>query len=231
MGTVTVGRSSSCDISAVDPRLSREHAAFDVVGADVVVRDLESRNGTRVNGARIGEHRLEVGDTVEVGPFTMQLVETGSPPAAERGQRTRGDDEATVLLPPRAPRSGGAPGAASSELPSADATPPPPATSTRAGRCTPSGFATRGGVSGPGPAAAPRTRSRRAVRSQERTDVACTQRCASRWAGGRPRGVRGRGAARAGPGTDLRPRHTGVGGAGGAGLVSGGARAGLAAAG
>ena len=75
VGTVTVGRSPTCEISSADPRLSRTHAAFDVVDGGVVVRDLGSSNGTRVNGERITEHRLAPGDRVEVGPFVMQLAD------------------------------------------------------------------------------------------------------------------------------------------------------------
>ena len=102
VGTVTVGRSPSCEVSSPDPRLSRTHAAFEVVGADVMVRDLESRNGTRVNGAAIKEHTLVVTDTVEVGPFTLRLVEIASVPAAAAPPAAGGENEATVLLPSRA---------------------------------------------------------------------------------------------------------------------------------
>lgn len=96
VGAVTVGRSSTCEISAADPRLSRVHAVFDVVGADVIVRDLESSNGTRVNGETITKHRLVAGDTVEVGPFKLQLVETANEPADIATPAAR-DEEATVL--------------------------------------------------------------------------------------------------------------------------------------
>lgn len=102
VGTVTVGRSPSCEISSPDSRLSRAHAVFAVVGDDVVVRDLESRNGTRVNGEKITEHLLAATDLVEVGPFALQLVEIRSAPPLEPGQATDGDDEATVLRPRRA---------------------------------------------------------------------------------------------------------------------------------
>ncbi len=108
VGTVTVGRSPSCEVSSPDPRLSRTHAAFEMVGADVVVRDLESRNGTRVNGAPVKEHTLVVGDTVEVGPFTLRLIEIASVPAAAAPPAAGGANEATVLLPPRV-RAGAAP--------------------------------------------------------------------------------------------------------------------------
>ena len=99
VGTVTVGRSPSCEISSADPRLSRAHASFEVEGSDVVVRDLESRNGTRVNGQKASAHRLTPGDVVEVGPFSIRLVESGAPaPAAP----ATGNDDATVVRRPDA---------------------------------------------------------------------------------------------------------------------------------
>ena len=48
---MTVGRDPGCDISDSDPRLSRRHAEFLATASGLVVRDLESRNGVRVNGA------------------------------------------------------------------------------------------------------------------------------------------------------------------------------------
>ena len=94
VGTVTVGRSPSCEISSADPRLSRAHATFEVEGNDVVVRDLESRNGTRVNGENAEAHRLTLGDVVEVGPFSIRLVEVG---IQAPGDSTAGNDDATVV--------------------------------------------------------------------------------------------------------------------------------------
>jgi predicted component of type VI protein secretion system len=108
VGTVTVGRSPLCEISGVDPRLSREHAAFEVVGADVVVRDLGSRNGTLVNGAAVTSHRLIAGDVVEVGPFTVELTESAGSAAGRPAAPRAGNEDATVLRPIRAERPAGA---------------------------------------------------------------------------------------------------------------------------
>ncbi len=103
VGTVTVGRSPTCEISAADPRLSRTHATFNVVGADVIVRDLDSSNGTLVNGERITEHHLVAADTVEIGPFILRLAEPAHA-AAPIAKPAAGDDEATVMMARRASR-------------------------------------------------------------------------------------------------------------------------------
>lgn len=118
VGTVTVGRSPTCEISSADPRLSRTHATFNVVGADVIVRDLESSNGTHVNGERITEHRLLASDTVEIGPFILRLAETAKAPV-ERVKPSAGDDEATVMMARRG--SGAAMPAAPAAHPAASA--------------------------------------------------------------------------------------------------------------
>ncbi len=97
VGTVTVGRSPTCEISSADPLLSRNHAQFDAVGNDVVVRDLNSQNGTFVNGVAITEHHLAAGDVVKVGPLEIELVITERPAAEQKWPDD--DNEATVMRP------------------------------------------------------------------------------------------------------------------------------------
>ena len=55
---MTVGRDPGCDITDTDPRLSRRHAEFLASAAAWSVRDLESRNGVRVNGRSVREATL-----------------------------------------------------------------------------------------------------------------------------------------------------------------------------
>jgi pSer/pThr/pTyr-binding forkhead associated (FHA) protein len=78
---VTVGRASGNDVVlAGDENVSRLHAVLERVGPGWCVRDLGSRNGTFVNGARIsGERALQHGDEVRVG--TIRLVFRGTRPA------------------------------------------------------------------------------------------------------------------------------------------------------
>ena len=126
IGTVTVGRSPTCEISSADPRLSRAHASFDVVGGDVMVRDLGSSNGTTVNGERITEHRLIAGERVEVGPFIVQLVEPAGGSVDRRPARVNSDDDRTILRSPPA-RGGVVPAEPSADAQLvAPALPPPP---------------------------------------------------------------------------------------------------------
>lgn len=68
---ITLGRSDECSVMLPDPALSRVHAEFIHIGNDYVVRDLNSRNGTFVNDARVeGVHRLSNGDRIRLGSST-----------------------------------------------------------------------------------------------------------------------------------------------------------------
>ncbi len=66
-GTVTVGRLPECDITVVDPNVSRQHAEIHARGDGFVVVDLGSTNGTRVNGVRVSERELHDGDELGFG--------------------------------------------------------------------------------------------------------------------------------------------------------------------
>ncbi len=66
-----LGRDSHCDIQLEDSETSRNHAEIDYTDGDYVLRDLKSSNGTFVNGNRISEHVLRVGDRVQIGKRLM----------------------------------------------------------------------------------------------------------------------------------------------------------------
>ena len=67
-GTVVLGRGKSADIRLDDEYASERHASFTVVGSVVVVEDLESTNGTTIDGRRIVGHiEIAFGTAVTVG--------------------------------------------------------------------------------------------------------------------------------------------------------------------
>jgi pSer/pThr/pTyr-binding forkhead associated (FHA) protein len=69
-----VGRSRDADISVNSLRLSRRHAVFRQRENLLLLEDLESTNGTFVNGQRIsGITRLFPGDVVTMGPVTIRV--------------------------------------------------------------------------------------------------------------------------------------------------------------
>ena len=75
LGANRVGRSPDCDFQIVHPTVSGFHCELVLSEAGVLLRDLESTNGTFVNGKRIREARLEDGQTVHFGDIEL-FVET-----------------------------------------------------------------------------------------------------------------------------------------------------------
>lgn len=73
---ITLGRSKSNGIVLADPRVSRTHARIDSAARGPVLTDLDSTNGTRLNGARIaGSAALKAGDVVTLGNTDLRFEE------------------------------------------------------------------------------------------------------------------------------------------------------------
>jgi len=68
---VGVGRDSSNVVQLHDTEVSRQHAEIRRTDGSYVIADLNSSNGTFVNGAQVKEHRLASGDQVQVGGTLM----------------------------------------------------------------------------------------------------------------------------------------------------------------
>lgn len=74
-GRFLIGRSTDCQLSLDDPLVSRLHAALTVEGEEVLLEDLGSRNGVRLNGRRIERtEKLAHGDRITIGTQEMALV-------------------------------------------------------------------------------------------------------------------------------------------------------------
>jgi hypothetical protein len=71
--TIELGRLPECTIVLSDPNVSRRHAEIRRQGADVVVADLRSTNGTRVNGVPVRERVLQDGDEITVGTTSIRF--------------------------------------------------------------------------------------------------------------------------------------------------------------
>jgi pSer/pThr/pTyr-binding forkhead associated (FHA) protein len=72
--SMTIGRDPQCDLHLDNRALSRRHAQIEKRGAAIWVRDLNSQNGTYVNGNRINEPlALNGGDIVEVGRYHVRI--------------------------------------------------------------------------------------------------------------------------------------------------------------
>jgi molybdopterin-binding protein len=71
---LVLGRSADCDLCLPSKRASRRHAEVEFVEENVVVRDLKSTNGTRVNGEELSGPRILIpGDRIEIGGVTVSF--------------------------------------------------------------------------------------------------------------------------------------------------------------
>src|SRR4051812_25355124 len=72
---VTIGREEGNALRLNDERVSRYHAKVQAEDGDIILTDLDSTNGTRVNGAAVQIRRLRPGDQLSIGR-TMLLFGT-----------------------------------------------------------------------------------------------------------------------------------------------------------
>jgi Nif-specific regulatory protein len=82
---ISIGRDSSNTIAISDVSLSRRHCVLRRDGDSYALRDLESRNGTFINGAVIKESVLRNGDKIAVGDSVLVFV-TGKIPELDSDQ-------------------------------------------------------------------------------------------------------------------------------------------------
>jgi pSer/pThr/pTyr-binding forkhead associated (FHA) protein len=68
-----LGRDLECDVRFDSRKISRKHCCVAQVGDFLVVRDLGSTNGVRINGSRVLEGRLKSGDELTVGNYRYQV--------------------------------------------------------------------------------------------------------------------------------------------------------------
>jgi Protein of unknown function (DUF3662)/FHA domain len=70
---ITLGRAVDCDVVLNDPTVSKRHAELRREGTDVLIVDLGSTNGTRVNGTGVRQRVLADGDEVRVGATVLNF--------------------------------------------------------------------------------------------------------------------------------------------------------------
>jgi predicted component of type VI protein secretion system len=85
-----IGRHQECDIQIPSRKVSRRHCCIAQVDDHIVVRDLCSTNGIRVNRVRVQEGRLNGGDELTIGNFRYQLSYGPDPAQAPPGDPVAG---------------------------------------------------------------------------------------------------------------------------------------------
>lgn len=98
-GNVTVvGRRRDCDLRILSAEVSRRHCLLRIEDGCVTVEDLDSINGTFVNGGPVvGKQALQPGDHLHIGPVEF-IVEYEPPPGRDRRKRqpTRAEESIPV---------------------------------------------------------------------------------------------------------------------------------------
>lgn len=72
---IAIGRSSKCDFQIEDEKISGRHCRFYLKSDRLEVTDLDSKNGTYLNGIRIEQSEVFVGDEVKIGDSVITFVE------------------------------------------------------------------------------------------------------------------------------------------------------------
>ena len=108
----TLGRRPYNDVVIDNLAISGEHAVFQMAGTDVFIEDLNSTNGTYVNGKAAKKQQLHNGDTVEVGKYKIKFVSEAPADGFEK-----------TMMVKSMPMSAPAPLSPSSGYPSAAAAP------------------------------------------------------------------------------------------------------------
>ena len=88
----TVGRRPYNDIVIDNLAISGEHAVIEVVGGEVYLEDLDSTNGTYVNGKAVKKQLFRIGDAAEVGKYKIRFVAD----AVDNGPEASSAPEATA---------------------------------------------------------------------------------------------------------------------------------------
>ena len=116
---MTIGRKPHNDIQIDNLAISGEHAAIVTILNDSFLEDLNSTNGTLVNGQPIKKHFLKNGDVVELGKYKLKYIAETPVQTAEAA-----DFEKTMVLRPNMVRPAPAPEPAAPASAGTPAAPP-----------------------------------------------------------------------------------------------------------
>ena len=115
----TLGRRPYNDIVIDNLAVSGEHAVLQMVGGDVFIEDLNSTNGTYINGKAIKKQLLTHNDTVEIGKYKIKYLVDESSDYEKTMIMRPGSAQPGAAAPTGANSGFGALGAASATAPAA----------------------------------------------------------------------------------------------------------------
>jgi pSer/pThr/pTyr-binding forkhead associated (FHA) protein len=99
----TIGRVEDNTFQIADPSVSSHHCEVHLRGSDIFIRDLNSTNGSFINGNKIEESILKPGQTLRLGQVELKLEEEGAASTAPAPGSTpapmKKPVDATMLMP------------------------------------------------------------------------------------------------------------------------------------
>src|SRR5438093_9183167 len=91
-----IGRHPECDIQIDSRKISRRHCCIAQIADYLVIRDLGSTNGVRINGVRVLEGRLNENDELMIGGLRYRVsweLLPQFPPQPEQGMRVKAEPQ------------------------------------------------------------------------------------------------------------------------------------------
>lgn len=96
---ITIGRRPINDVHIDNLAISGDHAAITTIGVDSFLEDLNSTNGTLVNGKSVKKHVLQHGDVIEFGKYQVKYVNH----AQQNATASQNGFENTAVMKPAKP--------------------------------------------------------------------------------------------------------------------------------
>jgi pSer/pThr/pTyr-binding forkhead associated (FHA) protein len=101
----TIGRVEDNTFQIADPSVSSHHCEVNLRGGEILIRDLNSTNGSFIGNDKITEQVLKPGQTLRLGQVELKLEVEGAPAAAPSSSSTpsgapaKKQVDATMLIP------------------------------------------------------------------------------------------------------------------------------------
>ncbi|MFZ5757564.1 MAG: FHA domain-containing protein [Pseudomonadota bacterium] len=127
VGKVVIGRANNCDIQLPANHVSRQHAEVQLVGGRLLVKDLNSSNGTYINRKKVSDGELKNGDEVRFDTFSFEVAGPAGNTTAQKPAAAPAEDDGEERTQFR---GGAAVPAAATAKPKADAPRPSSTTAT-----------------------------------------------------------------------------------------------------
>jgi pSer/pThr/pTyr-binding forkhead associated (FHA) protein len=97
---IQIGRDANCSLCLTDPAVSRHHAKLTRIYDDYCLEDLESTNGTLVNGRPVNKHVLRDGDVLQLGEHELHYQDSTGAPQEDQLEKTQVIRPQAATAPP-----------------------------------------------------------------------------------------------------------------------------------